>query len=529
MAVYQISKIQIRRGKANTGLGLPQLASGELGWAIDSQELFIGNGSVSEGAPAVGNTKILTTKDLSSDNGSSNLVSILENIYKSSDTSIQTGPTVSNPSIRFLTDMLDDNVYTTSFGAVGDGVTNDTYSIQRAIDQLFSNVNSRSFFNGPDNVKRRVTLRVPAGIYLITGTLFIPSYATIVGAGIDKTIFNYTGSTTAIQFISDPSTIDHNASNSVVKPRHISIEGITIQSNSITGSLMNVTDVIDSTFRDIKLSSNWATGDDTPSNIGISITSSNNLLFNNIVVVNHYYGIVVNNLVSNIDFNHGLISNTNYGIVLGYQLIDTQSGAVNIHISNFNFTDITKNGVISYIGSNNSISSCEFNNVGGDNNDPTCPQLYFENPNVLCTDIKSDRTSVLSDASSSQSYIPEISGSGSYTSPAVSVELVQPTSFTPLFRLPLRTDVNGTFIDMVSYSIDYTFSGNYFRRGTLTVSADSSDICFSDDYTCSSTITDGIILEFTATIVNYTIVISYKNFDTNSSSGRLTYSYTSKF
>jgi len=54
MAVVQISRIQLRRGKRNEGSGLPQLASGELAWCVDTQELFIGNGAVSEGAPAVG-------------------------------------------------------------------------------------------------------------------------------------------------------------------------------------------------------------------------------------------------------------------------------------------------------------------------------------------------------------------------------------------------------------------------------------------------------------------------------------------
>ena len=63
MAVIQISRIQIRRGQKNQGSGIPQLAGGELGWAMDSQELFIGNGSVAEGAPLVGNTKILTEND----------------------------------------------------------------------------------------------------------------------------------------------------------------------------------------------------------------------------------------------------------------------------------------------------------------------------------------------------------------------------------------------------------------------------------------------------------------------------------
>jgi hypothetical protein len=42
---------------------MPQLASGELGWALDTQHLYIGNGSTSEGAPSVGNTRILTERD----------------------------------------------------------------------------------------------------------------------------------------------------------------------------------------------------------------------------------------------------------------------------------------------------------------------------------------------------------------------------------------------------------------------------------------------------------------------------------
>lgn len=61
MAIVQISQIKHRRGVEEN---LPQLASAELGWAIDSQQLYIGNGTLAEGAPEVGNTRILTEKDL---------------------------------------------------------------------------------------------------------------------------------------------------------------------------------------------------------------------------------------------------------------------------------------------------------------------------------------------------------------------------------------------------------------------------------------------------------------------------------
>jgi hypothetical protein len=57
MAVIQISKIQVRRGLQEN---LPQLASGEIGWSVDAQKLYIGNGTITEGAPTLGRTEILT-------------------------------------------------------------------------------------------------------------------------------------------------------------------------------------------------------------------------------------------------------------------------------------------------------------------------------------------------------------------------------------------------------------------------------------------------------------------------------------
>jgi hypothetical protein len=55
--ITQISRIQQRRGLQEN---LPQLASGELGWAVDTRKLYIGNGTIEEGAPSTGVTEILT-------------------------------------------------------------------------------------------------------------------------------------------------------------------------------------------------------------------------------------------------------------------------------------------------------------------------------------------------------------------------------------------------------------------------------------------------------------------------------------
>ena len=57
MAIVQVSRITNRKGLAEN---VPQLAGAELGWAIDERRLFIGNGTLQEGAPVIGNTEVLT-------------------------------------------------------------------------------------------------------------------------------------------------------------------------------------------------------------------------------------------------------------------------------------------------------------------------------------------------------------------------------------------------------------------------------------------------------------------------------------
>ena len=203
MAVVQISRIQVRRGRVAQGTSLPQLASGELAWAIDSQELWIGNGSVSEGSPGVGNTKILTLNDLSA-NG--NILGIIQYIYNINQVSTGLNGGVTSRSIQ---NRLDDIIISTDFGTLGDGILTsdnkgyttpsgspaDGPALQLAINQLY--LNSLPAYSD-SGVAVRYTLNVPAGVYILPSTLYIPSHTTIVGAGSDKTIFYYTGSSTVI-------------------------------------------------------------------------------------------------------------------------------------------------------------------------------------------------------------------------------------------------------------------------------------------------------------------------------------------
>lgn len=199
MAVLQISKIQVRRGKENE-TGVPSLSSGEFAWSVDTQKLFIGNGSVSEGAPTVGNTEIVTfTND--------SIGKLFSKIpFYTYGSTITTGvKTPDSPlGTREIFSKLDDIVSVSDYGTQGDGVTDDTKALQDAIVKTFL-----SSDNGI--TASRKPLRIPAGTYVITGTLYIPPFATIEGDGIEKTIIKQaTTGTSIFQFVG----IDPTASGS---------------------------------------------------------------------------------------------------------------------------------------------------------------------------------------------------------------------------------------------------------------------------------------------------------------------------
>jgi len=75
MAVIQISKVQVRRGLQEN---LPQLDGGEMGWSTDERRLYIGNGTLSEGAPEIGVTEILT--EYSVENLGANVTALESNV-----------------------------------------------------------------------------------------------------------------------------------------------------------------------------------------------------------------------------------------------------------------------------------------------------------------------------------------------------------------------------------------------------------------------------------------------------------------
>jgi hypothetical protein len=176
VAIVQVSRITSRKGLLED---LPQpLAGAELGWAVDERRLFIGNGTLEEGAPVVGNTEILTEF--------SDVLSYATQYTYRGDAAgytVQTGPTSSAPVAQSIQSRLDSYAVVTDFGAKGDGITDDTQAINRALEQLYCIQN---------NVQIRRSLFFPAGNYIVTDTLLIPPYARLYGEGAASSLINFT-------------------------------------------------------------------------------------------------------------------------------------------------------------------------------------------------------------------------------------------------------------------------------------------------------------------------------------------------
>jgi hypothetical protein len=516
MAVVQISRIQIRRGKINSGTGLPQLASGELAWAVDTQELYIGNGAVSEGSPAVGNTKVLTLNDLTQQG---NVLGLLAYDYKSDDSSIVTGTDQNNPTTRILQYKLDDIVNVKDFGVVGDGLQDDTVPLQRAIDQLFLNGSGAA----ADYTDLRVTLVMPAGTFKTTDTLYIPSYATIVGAGSDKSIIRYTPTTAsaspAIQFINDtasignPSTIITTLYNN--QPRNIHMAGLTVLTVSGLDVAMQLDCVRDSVFSDITLRGNAGLNTElsspvayTNASVGMQlnaleagVTTENNI-FKNIKIYNFKYAVNAKYDIKNNRFNNGYVEECYQGFVLGDNANGTtpgqEYGPRETTIIEYKFYRVKRHAVYLELGSKNATKFCTYTNVGNDFSDniqAIYPQLYYAVPNNTSIGDKSDRHDDLARNNLFTLYVPEFAGHGTYKPDvhegSISLQGSGPVYFLA-FRLACNTTGNGVPSGPITYSLEYQFvsaQAPYFtRRGVMTIAAytagttSTSSIQLSDDF-----------------------------------------------
>lgn len=490
MAVVQISRIQVRRGQKNQGSGLPQLASGELGWAIDTRELFIGNGAVSEGAPAVGNTKVLTEYD--------DLFRLAETYsYRADDSYILTGPNSSNPVLRTLQERLDDRVSVRSFGAKGDGVQVATTQLQTAIDQLYINSATKL------SAQSRVKLHLEAGEYLIDDVLYLPPNATLIGAGSGKTIIKQTtAGKGVIQTVNGSSTPGNPANDSTSttnnQAQNILVEGITLEVTSAAKALV-LQSCKNSKFNDLEVKGVWTASDAIAStNVGIELNSlsgtveSSNNEFNQCKVNGFAYGALSNWDIEAVHWHDTEFTTVGYGVVFGETMIlgsaaSGQSiGPSNCKINHCKFEDVNRHAIWIEKGRRNTSESNKFIRVGvdgGTEEQPLFSVIKFTEPSNQSTQDFFARTAVLiaGGIANTVPYVPEVEGPATFELNYETEITFGKLQGTRLFRLPADTNQ--------SFDIDYSLvsqSYNVIRNGVLNITLDKrsnpNTVLISDDF-----------------------------------------------
>tara|TARA_B110000305_G_C19446519_1_gene645179 strand:+ start:372 stop:1994 length:1623 start_codon:yes stop_codon:yes gene_type:complete len=505
VAVVQISRIQVRRGQKNVGAGLPQLSSGELGWAIDSRELYIGNGSVAEGSPAVGNTKILTQYD--------DIFSLADTYtYRVADGYLQTGSSSASPIERTLQSRLDDIVSIKAFGLTGIASDNATVGLQRAVDQLFLNDATKA------NESSKVVLYLEPGIYSITSTIHIPPQANIVGAGPDKTIIRNSGAGPIFDTVTSSSTpgSPNYAPTSVTQSKNLRIENLTLDTTA-TNKGIDLQSCADSYFYNIDVTGAWTQSDSlVDANIGIQMSSlsgsieTKNNTFQNVRVTGFSYAVESVWDINNNIFDKCSFDTLGYGITFGKGMTLGGSGKLTgpskNNISNSTFNKVNKQAIYIEQGEYNHSQSNKFTSCGNEAGTEGQPQTsvikFNKNTNNSDGDYFS-RTQALSynqEFINNVAYVPEVEGNSIYTQGYHSVVAIGQGTNVKTFRLP------GS--EHQSYEIDYLITATNFeavRSGTLTITQENfgtAAVTVADDYNYSGNATYEDDIIFNATLID---------------------------
>jgi hypothetical protein len=514
MAVIQISRIQVRRG-AISDQALPQLASGEFGWAVDTQQLFIGNGSVAEGSPAVGNTEILTERSI---------FDVLTNFTSTVYTyrghnpaiSIQTGPDANQPVERTLQHRLDETISVLSFGAFTTA-TNFTNALQRAVNENFK------------TGREQKILRIPSGTYFSTGTVNLPRNCILVGDGIDRTVIYAVGTgshatlfnTTASNIQVSSMTLAYTATTDILQSsplikvtnaEHVSLSDIRFVGNYDPTSAVATT----SSYSAILI--------DDP----VVVSPAQTLSVEDCIIENLCYPLTCDSDVSDIVIQDNVFKNLYQGITLADNLQGTGQkvyGPSRVQIKDNKFERIQRQAIFAgaNTATNNQINSESnvFIEVGNDINgsiSPYTPIITFESYGNSSVNDDFER---LWDAQTTAVNYPQeavVEGTAKVELKFTDIQIMAVSTATQtLFRIPCDG------IAVTGVNIEYIIEKlNLSRKGTLSVVGGPNGASVKDSYTLAgNSLLDD--LAFTAALVdttnpvgsNYdTLAIQYENLNT---------------
>ena len=512
MAVVQISKIQVRRGQKNSNSGIPQLSSAEFAWAVDTPELFIGNGSVLEGAPYVGNTKVLTEHD--------NILELASSYQFASD---DTAITLSVP--RSLQSKEDETVSVADFGAVGDGSTDCVTAFETAFTELFRNA---------DDTYKKVLL-VPNGEYLFTSDLVVPSGVILRGETQLGAVLNIGNNN--IRFITSQG-LELGDFNSTNRPTNLNLSNFTIKRT--TGQL-TLSGVADSEFHAVKFIGDYVLGDSitlatTPpavfwQNILVG-TRTNNIIFDKCMFQEN--AISIKCLQSSVFDTAVRFQDCKFFVNDTAIYIDGVSTQGNRwQINDCEFEEVANQAFRSTAGHGTLIQRTKFFSVGngiGNSANPNDYMVYFgETIGNTLVDCSSDRQQAATTISSTAAFSEVFNSAGVTFVDKIHATISLSDSFAPLAAFSAQNKFT-----VITYCLKL---GEHTRYGTLTIvigddlspASHGSDVSIIDSFTYSpNTLTspggntmsnfefsvakssNTVLDDSTAAVVD-TVMLNYKN------------------
>ena len=444
MAVVQISKIQVRRGQKNSNSGVPQLSSAEFAWAVDSQELFIGNGSVLEGAPYVGNTKVLTEHD--------NILELASSYQFASD---DTAITLSVP--RSLQSKEDETVSVADFGAVGDGSTDCVAAFETAFTELFRNAN--------ENYKKE--LLIPNGEYLFTNDLAVPSNVILKGETQSGVVLNI--GSNDIRFITSLG-LEIGDFNSTNRPQNIQWSNFTIKRT--TGTL-TLSGLAESRFQAVRFLGQYDLGDAVilaaePAAIfwqnTLIGTRVNNIVFDGCVFEQH--GISAKCLQSDTFDTAVRFQDCKFFVNDTAIYVDGVTAQGNRwQINDCEFEEIANQAFRSTAGRGTLIQRSKFKSVGNGvstSANPNDYMVYFgEKIGNILVDCTSDRQQAITAISSTAAFSEVYNAAGVTFVDKIYAPIYLSDSFSPLVALSAQNKFT-----VINYCLKL---GEHTRYGTATV------------------------------------------------------------
>lgn len=517
MAIVQISQITNRKGLQEN---LPQLAGAEFGWSVDTRQLYIGNGTLEEGAPVIGNTEILTEF--------SDIIALNTTYtYKgqAAGYTVQTGPTPTDPVVQSLQSWMDQFATVKDFGAVGDGITDDTDAINRALYQLFCR---------EVNPQIRRSLFFPAGVYRVTSTILIPTYATLWGEGADNSVIqlddSITDSTSNAYVARTADSLQQYGvnigTNGAAPPAFITVTNMGFRNLDATTDVFLVEDANNCNFEKVGFfgpltATNLTTEGDFTKGVAFASTSSlicEQIVFNGCRISGTVYGVASDQQTKGITFTNGYFDTLYKGVNLGTNTV-VNGGPNGIRITHNVFDNIYSEGIVFGDVSLNASGHNIFYDVGNHFGGTTTPYTAIidiqSNNNVSISDMF-ERADAYSTTISPGTSYPRITLNDTVSIATTNGVQTQQGTYTRLsgVKSTLTDNSSGTVTTFNSsitgpaFSINYTITRGTARRSGNIVFVSSTDgtsgnIDYTDSYSENSVTGVTLTLTESSNIVSF--------------------------